>query len=81
MEPGVIMEAEEPAVRVGATPAGLTTPPQPPHVFYRPEALPAAQPGRAKRQEGHPHYNVTNFDKMLQTNNYCSIVHVSVKKY
>ena len=35
VEPGVIMEAEAPAVRVDATPFGLTTPqhPQPPHVF------------------------------------------------
>jgi len=44
------MEAEAPAVRVGATPSGLTTPPHPqhPHVFYRPDALPAAEPTAPK---------------------------------
>jgi len=45
-----IMEAEVPTVRVGATPTGLTAPPppQPPKVFYRPDALPAAQPTATK---------------------------------
>jgi len=50
MEQGKIMEAEVPTVRVGATPTGLTAhpPPQPPMVFYRPDALPAAQPTASK---------------------------------
>jgi len=45
MEQGRIMEAEALTVRVGANPSGLTapSPPQPPKVFYRPDALPAAQ--------------------------------------
>jgi len=45
MEQGKIMEAEVPTVRVGATPTGLTAPPAPqlPKVFYRPDALFAAQ--------------------------------------
>jgi len=45
VEPGVIMEAEAPAVQVGATPSGLNDAPTPttPHVFYRPDAIPAAQ--------------------------------------
>jgi len=43
MEQGKIMEAEAPTVRVGATPTGLTAPPTTPQVFYRPDALPAAQ--------------------------------------
>jgi len=30
MEQGKIMEAEVPTVQVGATPTGLTVPPQPP---------------------------------------------------
>jgi len=51
MEQGKIMEAEVPTVRVGATPTGLAAPPppQPPaKVFYRPDALPAAQPTASK---------------------------------
>jgi len=50
MEQGKIMEAEAPTVRVGATATGLTAPPppQPPKVFYRPVALPAAQPTASK---------------------------------
>jgi len=43
MEQGKIMEAEVPTVQVGATPTGLTAPTTP-KVFYRPDALPAAQP-------------------------------------
>jgi len=41
MEQEKIMEAEVPTVRVGATPTGLTAPPntQPPKVFYRPDAF------------------------------------------
>jgi len=43
MEQGKIMEAEVPTVLVGATPTGLTVPPpQPPKVFYRPDAQPTA---------------------------------------
>jgi len=50
MEHGKTMEAEVPSVRVGATPTGLTAPPTtlPPKVFYRPDALPAAQPTASK---------------------------------
>jgi len=47
MEQGKIMEAEVPTVRVGATPTGLTVPPTP-QGFYRPDALPAAQPTASK---------------------------------
>jgi len=43
-----MMEAEVPTVRVGATPTGLTAPSQPPKVFYRLDALPAAQPTVSK---------------------------------
>jgi len=46
MEQGKIIEAEVPTVRVGATPTGLMVPP--PKVFYRPDALPAAQPTASK---------------------------------
>jgi len=50
MEQGRIMEAEAPTDRVGATPTRITVPP--PHnlskVFYRPDALPAAQPTASK---------------------------------
>jgi len=50
MEQGKIMEAEAPTARVGATPTGLMAPPPPqlPKVFYRPDALPAAQPTASK---------------------------------
>jgi len=48
MEEVKIMEAEVLTVWVGATPTGLTAPPQPPKVFYRPDALPAAQPTASK---------------------------------
>jgi len=50
MEQGKIIEAEVPTVRVGATTTELTAPPppQPPKVFYRPDALPAAQPTASK---------------------------------
>jgi len=46
MEQRKIMEAEVTTVRVGATATGQTAPPtpQPPKVFYRPDALPATQP-------------------------------------
>jgi len=46
MEQGKIIKAEVPTIRVGATPTGLTPPP--PKVFYRPDALPAAQPTASK---------------------------------
>jgi len=42
------MEAEVPTVRVGATPTGLTAPTPQPQGFYRPDALPAAQPTASK---------------------------------
>jgi len=50
LEQGMIMEAEALTVRVSATRTGLTapSPPQPPKVFYRPDALPAAQPTASK---------------------------------
>jgi len=50
MEQEKIIEAEVPTVWVGATPTGPTAPPptQPPKVFYRPDALPAAQPTASK---------------------------------
>jgi len=43
MEQGKIMEAEAPTVQVGAS-----TPTTLPKVFYRPDALPAAQPTASK---------------------------------
>jgi len=50
MEQGKIMEAEVPTVWVGAITTGLTVPPppQPPKVFYRPDALPATQTTASK---------------------------------
>jgi len=36
------------AVRVGATLTGLKAPPATPKVYYRPDALPAAQPTASK---------------------------------
>jgi len=48
MEQGKIMGAEVPTVQLGATSTGLTAPPQPPKVFYRPDALLATQPTASK---------------------------------
>jgi len=50
MEQGKIMETEVPTVWVGATPTGLMAPHlhNPPRFFYRPDALPAAQPTASK---------------------------------
>jgi len=50
MEQWKIMEAEVLTVRVGATPTAFTALPlpRPPKVFYRPDALPAAQPTASK---------------------------------
>jgi len=45
MEQGKIIKAEVLTVRVGATATRLTAPPSPPpKIFYRPDALLAAQP-------------------------------------
>jgi len=50
MEQGKIMEAEVLTVRVGDTPSRLTAPhPTTPKVYYRPDALPAAQQTASKR--------------------------------
>jgi len=65
MEQGKIIEAEVPTVRVGANPIGLTAPPTTPpcvtrgsKVFYRPDALPAAQPTTSKHwRQKHLHAN------------------------
>jgi len=53
MEQQKIMEAEAPTVRVGTTPTGLMAPPPPQthKVFYRLDALPAAQPTASKQQQ------------------------------
>jgi len=42
---GRLTEADTPTIRLGATPSGLTSAHlhHPPHIFYRPEALSAAQ--------------------------------------
>jgi len=42
-----LTEVDTPIIRLGATPSGLVTSAHlhhPPHIFYRPDALPAAQP-------------------------------------
>jgi len=43
---GRLTEADTPTIRLGATPSGLTSAHlhHPPHIFYKPDALPAAQP-------------------------------------
>jgi len=50
MEQGKIMDAEVSTVRVSATPTGLKAPHphNAPKDFYRPDALPAAQPTASK---------------------------------
>ena len=47
---GRLTEADTPTIRLGATPSGLTSAHlhHPPHIFYRPDALPAAQPTASK---------------------------------
>jgi len=42
---GGLTEADTLTIRMGATPSGLTNAPSTiPHIFYGPDALPAAQP-------------------------------------
>jgi len=46
---GRLTEAETPTIRLGASPSGLTSAHlRHPHVFYRPDALPATQPTASK---------------------------------
>jgi len=47
---GRLTEADTPTIRLGATPSGLISAHlhHPPHIFYRPDALPAAQPTTSK---------------------------------
>jgi len=47
---GRLTEADTPTIRLGATPSGLTSVHfhHPPHIFYRLDALPAAQPTVSK---------------------------------
>jgi len=46
---GRLTEADTPTIRVGATPSGLITAHSTiPHMFYRPDALSAAQPTASK---------------------------------
>jgi len=45
---GRLTEADTPTIRLGATPSGLTSATTIPPFFYRPEALPAAQPTMSK---------------------------------
>jgi len=42
-----LTEADTPTIRLGATPSGLCQPPPSP-IFYRLDALPAAQPTASK---------------------------------
>ena len=54
-----LTEADAPTIRLGAIPSGLTSAHlHHPHVFYRPDALPAAQPTMSKhwRQSKHSEY-------------------------
>jgi len=49
MEQRKITEADTPTIWPGATPSGLTSAHlHHPHIFYRPDALPAAQPTASK---------------------------------
>jgi len=46
---GRLTEADTPTIRLGATPSGLSSAHlHHPHVFYRPDSLPAAQPTVSK---------------------------------
>jgi len=46
-----LTEADTSTIRMGATPSGLTVPTSTiPHIFYRPDALPATQPTASKHQ-------------------------------
>jgi len=50
-EKGRLTEADTLTIQLGATRSGLTSdclPPPSPHIFYRPDALPAAQPTASK---------------------------------
>jgi len=47
---GRLTEADTPTIRLGATPSELTSAHlhHPPHIFYRPDALPTTQPTASK---------------------------------
>jgi len=45
---GRLTEADTPTIWLGATPSGLTSANHHPPIFYRPDALPAAQPTASK---------------------------------
>jgi len=47
---GRLTEADTPTIQLGANPSGLTSAHlhHPPHIFYRLDALPAAQPTASK---------------------------------
>jgi len=47
---GRLTKADTPTIRLGATPSGLISAHlhHPPHIFYRPDALPATQPTALK---------------------------------
>jgi len=68
MVQGRLTEADTQTIQLGATPSGLTSAHlhHPPY-FYRPDALPAAQPTASKhwRQQAN-HYKQLIFDRVIQ---------------
>jgi len=55
---GRLTEADTPTIRMGATPSRLTSAhPRHPHIFYRPDALPAAQPTASNTEGNNTHSN------------------------
>jgi len=64
---GRLTEADTPTIRLGATLSGLTSAHlHYPHIFYRPDALPAAQPAASKHCRQMPHHLIrSKSDKLF----------------
>jgi len=68
---GRLTEADTPTIRMGATPSGLVTSAHlhHPHIFYRPDAIPAAQPTASKHRRQLPIIKFTDISNCNQNNN------------
>ena len=86
---GRLTEADTPTIRMGATPSGLVTSAHlhHPHIFYRPDALPAAQPTASKHRRQLTIIKFTDISNCNQNNNVtqteviCSYINSSGMNY
>jgi len=87
MVQGRLTEADTVTIRLGATPSRLTSAHlhHPPHIFYRPNALPAAQPTVSKRWRLNDFLNFYVFKICFAVSVVCDngvrIVDVAVLRY